>query len=121
MANRIIHFEIMAQEPERAAEFYREIFGWKVEKWGDFPYWLITTGSNDEPGINGGLTASKGESLTVNSIQVADVDATVKQIEAKGGSLAVPKRAIPGVGYVAYCKDTEGIVIGLHQPDPTAK
>ena len=52
---RVIHFEIHADDPERAVRFYREIFGWEINKWpGPHDYWLIKTGAN-APGIDGGL------------------------------------------------------------------
>ena len=53
---RVVHFEIHADEPERAIEFYKSALGWEFTKWdGAGEYWLIITGSPDEPGINGGL------------------------------------------------------------------
>jgi uncharacterized protein len=57
--NRVMHFEIQADEPERAANFYREIFGWTIEKIPGlgWDYWMVMTADKDskEPGINGGL------------------------------------------------------------------
>ena len=53
--NRVIHFEFGAVDPERAARFYREVFGWNIQKWGEQPYWLVTTGAKSEPGIDGGI------------------------------------------------------------------
>jgi predicted enzyme related to lactoylglutathione lyase len=29
--NSVVHFEIHAASPERAAEFYRDVFGWDIE------------------------------------------------------------------------------------------
>jgi predicted enzyme related to lactoylglutathione lyase len=53
---RVVQFEVHADNPERAVKFYREIFGWELVKWeGPQDCWLITTGPNDESGINGGL------------------------------------------------------------------
>jgi predicted enzyme related to lactoylglutathione lyase len=54
--SRVIHFDLSAKNPERASTFYSNIFDWKIEKFdGPDDYWVITTGSDDEPGINGGL------------------------------------------------------------------
>ena len=60
--NRPVHFEIQAQDPERAIKFYTEVFGWKIDKWPglDWEYWVVMTADKDskEPGINGGLLRS---------------------------------------------------------------
>src|SRR5882762_7349395 len=54
--SRVIHFEIPASDPERASAFYKKVFGWKIEKWpGPMEYWMVTTGAEGAPGINGGL------------------------------------------------------------------
>jgi len=51
--NRVVHFEICAENPEQLAEFYKNTFGWTVTKWdGPVDYWLVTTGSENEAGIN---------------------------------------------------------------------
>ena len=48
--NRVVHFEFDVEDPERALKFYSEVFKWKIDKWGPANYWLIVTGSKDEPG-----------------------------------------------------------------------
>ena len=128
--SRIIHFEIQAADPERAIGFYAGVFGWKFDKWegSDAEYWLITTGPADEPGIDGGLARRRGdppeEGAAVNCyacvVQVTDLDETLAKITAAGGAIAVPKGAVPGVGWVAYAKDTESNIFGMMQPDPNA-
>lgn len=120
--NRVIHFEVSADDPERAVRFYADVFGWRAKKWegGDEDYWLIDTGS-DGAGINGGLFKRKGPIGHVNTIDVASVDDAIAKVEAAGGSIAHPKHAIPGVGWFAYCKDTEGSVFGVMQMDESAK
>ena len=121
--SRVIHFEIPADNPERAAEFYREVFGWQFQKWqGPQEYWLITTGPEGQPGINGGLLRRTNPGAgTVNTIGVASVDKCVAAIEKKGGKIVVPKMAIPGVGYLAYCMDTEGNTFGILEADQAAR
>ena len=120
---RVVYFEFAVQEPEKAAEFYEKVFGWKVQKWdGPQTYWLVTTGANNEPGINGGiLRRQEGFPGTVNTIGVPSVDEFVKKVTSHGGKLAMPKMAIPGVGYQAYYQDPEGNLFGIHQSDPSAK
>jgi len=120
---RVVHFEINADDPERAAKFYQEIFGWKIKKWeGPIDYWLVTTGSEGQPGINGGIMKRMNpQASTYNTVDVPSVDEFSKKITEHGGKVVVPKTAVPGVGYVAYCADTEGNVFGIMQEDPTAK
>lgn len=119
---RVVHFEIEVEDPERASRFYQAVFGWKIEKWeGPMEYWLITTGSAGEEGIDGGMGRRDGEmSKTTNTVDVASVDDTVRLVEANGGKVVGPKHPVPGVGYLAYCQDTEGIVFGVMQADPSA-
>ena len=120
--SRIVHFEVMAGDPERAVEFYTKVFGWKINKWeGPQVYWLVTTGADDTPGINGGIAKSQGAPMTVNTVEVPSVDESAEKVIAAGGRVVVPKMTIPGIGYQIYCQDTEGIVFGLHQLDESAK
>ena len=120
---RVVHFEINADDPGRAATFYRDVFGWKIEKWGGpVEYWIITTGPDDQPGIDGGLQKRQDpRAATVNTIEVPSIDDFVKKITENGGSVVTPKMAIQGVGYMAYCLDTEGNAFGIMQPDTNAK
>ena len=120
---RVVHFEIHADDPERAVKFYQDVFGWKIAKWeGPQDYWLITTGPDDEPGINGGLMKRMDPSAsTWNTVEVPSVDEFTAKIVESGGKVVVPKTAIPGVGYQAYCQDTESNVFGLHETDESAQ
>lgn len=119
---RVIHFEIPADNPERAVKFYQVVFGWQFQKWeGPMEYWLVTTGPDGRPGINGGLLRRQQPGQgTVNTLDVESVDAAVATVEKNGGKVALPKMTIPGVGYVAYCLDPEGNVFGMLEADPTA-
>jgi predicted enzyme related to lactoylglutathione lyase len=120
---RVIHFEIPAENPDRATKFYREVFGWEIQKWaGPMEYWLATTGADGQPGINGGLMRREAPYTgTTNTIDVASVDTAIQTVQAKGGKLAIPKMAVPGIGYIAYCQDTEGNLFGMLQADANAK
>jgi predicted enzyme related to lactoylglutathione lyase len=85
-------------------------------------YWLVTTGEDKEPGINGAITnKSDFVAVTTNTVGVASYDDAVKKIVEAGGKVLMPKTAVPGIGYMTYCKDTEGNVFGIMQNDPSAK
>ncbi len=120
---RIVHFEIPANDPEKAAEFYKDLFGWEISKWeGPVEYWLIKTGESDEPGIDGAFFKPEGPmNAHVNTIEVDDIDSYIEKAEKAGGKLVVEKMAIPGIGYQAYCVDPEGVIFGLHQADKNVK
>jgi uncharacterized protein len=119
---RPVHFDMSADNPERAVEFYSEIFGWKFQKWeGPMEYWLIETGEKSELGIDGGMSRRSGDNNTImNTIEVPDADEYASKITSKGGTIMMPKSAIPGVGWFVAAKDTEGNPLGLMQSDPNA-
>jgi predicted enzyme related to lactoylglutathione lyase len=120
--NRFTHFELVSNNLDQTAAFYRDVFGWDIQKWeGPVDYWMVTTGDRTTPGINGGLMQmDDGTVGTINTIEVGDIDDTLARALARGAQVAIPKHAIPGVGYQAYIKDNAGILIGLHQADPSA-
>jgi uncharacterized protein len=126
---RIVHFEIQASQPQALAEFYTELLGWSISKWEGADYWLIDTGPADQPGINGGLLPRSGpapvEVQAVNAFVctagVESLDATLAKAMSLGATVALPKNAVPGVGWLAYIKDPDGNVLGLLQPDESAK
>jgi len=120
---RVVHFEVDAKRPERAIRFYENVFGWKTEKWkGPVDYWLIATGKEKEPGIDGGLAKrTEDEPSTVNTIDVTSVNQYIKKIESNGGSIVRPKMAVPGVGWMAYFKDPEGNLWGIMERDESAR
>lgn len=127
---RPMHFEIHAADPERVQAFYRTLFDWQFQSWGGpVEYWVITTGPATEPGINGGMVRRRGsppaEGQAVNAfvctVDVPDVDATLASVPAAGGTVALPRMAVPGVGWLAYVKDPDGNICGIMQSDSTAR
>jgi predicted enzyme related to lactoylglutathione lyase len=132
MPNRVAHFEIHADDPERCIAFYRDIFGWDIKKWegGQMEYWTIESGKREEAGgINGGIVRRMGPPPAdhapvmgyVCTLEVGDYDAIAEKILAHGGTVALPKMALIGMAWQGYFKDTEGNIFGLHQPDTNAK
>jgi uncharacterized protein len=132
MQNRVVHFEIHASDPERAQKFYGEVFGWSFPKWLEQPpYWGAVSSSDGtaDPGINGGLMFRHGDPAAsgapvnafVCTIQVDEYDETHTKIIAAGGTVALPKQAIPGMAWQGYYTDTEGNIFGVHQADDQAR
>ena len=119
---RVVHFELAADDPERATEFYKNVFGWQIQKWdGPQDYWLATTGAKDAPGIDGAIMRrDPGMPAVVNTIDVTALDDMIATVTANGGKVVAPKMTVPHVGYMAYCQDTEGNTFGMMQNDPTA-
>jgi len=117
MAHNIIHFEIPADDLERAKRFYQELFGWKIEP-AQGGYNLITVG---EPGPNGGMMARQapGAGITVY-INVESVDDYSRKLRSLGGTVIVPKMAVPTMGYFAVFQDTEGNALALWETNPQA-
>jgi len=120
---RVVHFEINADEPERAVKFYSEVFGWNIQKWdGPVDYYLASTGEKSEPGIDGGITRRMSPSDgTVNTISVPSIEEFMARVAANGGKVMTPKMTLPGVGYFASCQDTEGNVFAIMQEDISAR
>jgi predicted enzyme related to lactoylglutathione lyase len=129
--SRPIHFEIQADDVERAKAFYGEVFGWTFEDYGQFtgsPYWGVVTGPVDSPGINGGLLPrpapspgpGQGTNAAVLTMGVDDFDAFAARILTAGGQVAMPKMALTGMAWQGYFLDTEGNTFGIHQPDENA-
>ena len=118
---RVVHFDIDAGNPEQLIGFYGKIFGWKFNKWdGPMDYWLISTGQ-EEGGIDGGLGRRGPESMKMNTIGVPSVDEYVARVTESGGTIIMPKMAIPGIGWFAVFKDPEDNLFGLMENDPEAK
>jgi predicted enzyme related to lactoylglutathione lyase len=120
---RVVHFDISAENVDKVIQFYESIFGWKFTKWeGPMEYWLISTGPQDEPGIDGGLSKREGTDAKVtNTIEVESIDQTLDKIVKAGGKIIQPKGSIPGVGYFAQCVDTEGTIFGVMESDESAR
>jgi uncharacterized protein len=127
---KVVHFEIPADDVDRAKEFYGSIFGWQLQtmSMGEGDYTIVMTTPIDEQsqlptepgGINGGMMErSEGTpSSPVITIDVEEIDQALKEIEAQGGSTVTPRTPIPGMGAFAYFKDPEGNVMGLWETNP---
>ncbi|MGV1004246.1 MAG: VOC family protein [Candidatus Nanopelagicales bacterium] len=129
MFQRPVHFEIHASDPIALGAFYREVFGWEVNQWGDQPYWLVSTGDGNPmkgqpdtvPGINGAVALRSGPAPAVGApvngwvvtVSVEDAHATVAKALAAGGQVALAVERMPGVGDVGYLRDPDGNIFGV--------
>jgi hypothetical protein len=117
MPNPIVHFEIPADDVQRAKKFYEDALGWKISDPWNMNYFLVETREDGQPGINGGLMPRKNAGQPfMNYIAVDSIDAACKNVEEAGGTIALSKTEIgPGMGWVAAFKDTEGNILGFHE------
>jgi predicted enzyme related to lactoylglutathione lyase len=124
--DRVVHFEIPAEDVERAKTFYASVFGWEIEDVPEMDYTSVRTVPVDErfmptePGaINGGLVRRRAETPSpVVTINVDSIEATLARIEAAGGAVIHPRHEIAGMGAYAYFRDTEGNAMGLWESAP---
>ena len=121
MPSRPSHFEIPVDDPDRAEKFYETVFGWTFQRFEGAPdyYGMATTGETN-PGINGALFKRKDDSETTLTMSVDSIEDAIATILGNGGAVVQDKAPIPGMGWFAVCKDTEGNKIGLYTDDPTA-
>lgn len=121
--SRVVHFEIPADDPDRAQKFYSGVFGWKINKWqGPVDYWLVMTGDSIKPGIDGAITRRQEPVTAVaNTVDVPSVDDIAEKVISNGGKVVTPKMAVPGVGYMCYCRDTEGNTFAIMKEDKSAQ
>ena len=125
---RLVHFEIHATNPESLVQFYTKAFGWHVQAVPGMEYWFVSTGDKGQPGIDGGLMRRRGPAAAegapanafVCTMKVETIEKGVAAVQAAGGRQVVPKVAVPGMGWSAYCKDPDGNIFGLWQDDPKA-
>src|ERR1041385_7736301 len=123
MPTNLKHFAIHADDVERAKKFYENAFAWKFTSWGPPGFYLIQTGSDADRGVHGALqgrrevVAGKPMFGFECTLGVDDIDATIKNIEANGGKIVMPKYYIPTVGTLIFFEDTEGTVVGAMQYD----
>ena len=131
---RPVHFEMHASDPETSIAFYTALFGWRFTAWGPpGMYWVVDTAPDvpadaKGPGIDGGLVPRRSEAAAegqgvnafVCTVEVPDVSAAMARAVELGGTVALPRMPIPGVGWLGYVKDPDGNIMGLMQNDPSA-
>lgn len=115
--SRPIHFEILSDDPEKTAAFYREALGWEVSTIeGPEAYWLVNTGPDGTPGINGGIMGKHLDQTVINTLEADSLDDATARIEKAGGKRVLGPNEIPGIGTHAYFADPDGTLFGVMQP-----
>jgi predicted enzyme related to lactoylglutathione lyase len=118
MAGRLVHFEIRAGDMARAQTFFGSLFGWKFNTWGgEVPYSLIDPGGEPAGGM---YETDRDERGVLVYFDVDDVDGTLTRVRELGGSVLQERMAVPGVGWMARCRDTEGNEFSIFQTDNSA-
>lgn len=122
MSGRIVHFELPYDDEARARDFYGGLFGWDLQSYPGMDYTMVSTGPTGdqgptEPGyINGGMGhRSDALSAPVVVVDVEDIDATLAEVESRGGAVVEGRSPVGDMGWAAYFRDPEGNVIGLWQ------
>ena len=122
MQATVSHFEIPARDLERAARFYREVFGWTIEPlpWGGHPYYTVrgSAGEGRKNGIDGGLLPADGSlnhPLLVIHVADADLEDCLRRIVEAGGRIDLPAEDVGGMGRFARFRDPEGNLLGMWQ------
>jgi predicted enzyme related to lactoylglutathione lyase len=113
----IVHFEIPAEDLQRARSFYSQLFGWKIKSMQGMDYMMI-----DTFGLGGGIMKRMHpDQQIMDYIGVSSVDEYSAKVEKLGGKILVPKKAVPGMGYFVICMDTEDNAFGIWETDSDAK
>jgi uncharacterized protein len=121
VSDKVVHFEIPADDLDRARAFYQDAFGWTINSIPELDYTTVETIPTNEmqvptePGaINGGMmrrqTEIPGPVITVG---VDDVDSALRRVEQLGGKTVIGKTPVADMGFAAYFSDPEGNVLGL--------
>ena len=129
MPSPVAHFEIYGDDPPKLAGFYKNLFGWNIDKAPEMDYWLIktvATNAQGQPtapgGINGGLMKRPMPDARawLNYVSVASVDDTVKRAQGIGAQVIRPKSPVPKMGWFAILLDPEHNIFAIWQDDPKA-
>lgn len=122
MSNRVTHFEIPCNNPEKTMNFFKSTFDWRFQQFGTEEYWIAMTGNDKDPGINGAFMKRKHPQQPVaNAISVESIDRSIGEIRKNGGTIVVEKTAVAAGGLFAFFKDPDGNIHGLWQEDKKAK
>jgi uncharacterized protein len=118
MAHNLASFAIHADDVQRCRRFYEAVFQWRFEPWGPPDFYLVHTGDDRKPGVQGLMhkrqepRGAGGPNCFECTIAVDDLDVVTRAIKAHGGRIIMEKAPIPTVGVLTKFEDTEGNVVG---------
>jgi predicted enzyme related to lactoylglutathione lyase len=127
MPNNVAAFAIHVEDVQRARHFYEAVFGWKFQPWGPPDFFLVQTGDDAHPGIQGLMHKRQqprgqgGPNCFECTISVDDVDAIAAAVKKHGGKITMEKSKIPTVGEVIYLEDPEGNRVGAMKYETPAQ
>ncbi len=121
--DKVVHFEVPAEDMERAKEFYTKVFGWKIDRVPNMDYHMVSTVETDEKGmpktsgaINGGMMMKHDDTPSpVIVIKVADIEESLKKVKASGGKVVMETQRVGDMGLYARFLDPEGNIMGVWQ------
>ena len=119
MANNLASFAIHADDVDRCRRFYEAVLGWQFEPWGPPGFYLVHTGDERKPGVQGLMhkrlepRAPGGPNCFECTISVSDLDGVTAAIKTHGGRIIMEKAPVPAVGVLTKFEDTEGNVLGV--------
>ena len=126
MANNLASFAIHADDVQRCRRFYEAVFQWRFEPWGPPDFYLVHTGDQDRPGVQGLMhkrmqpRGAGGPNCFECTIAVDDLDAVTGAIVANGGRILMANAQVPTVGVLTKFEDTEGNMLSAmayeHEP-----
>lgn len=120
-SNRVVHFEIPTDQPEKSMDFFKTVFGWEFQRYGDEEYWMVKTGDKNQRGIDGAIMKKRDPNQPiVNSIDVGSIEKKSEAIKKAGGKIVVPKSPVPGMGWFSMFTDLDGNIHGLWKTDENA-
>jgi len=111
MANPVTHFEILGRDGKKTQDFYASLFGWTIDADNPMSYGIVS--APEGAGIGGGVAAAQDQPIVTVYVEVADLDATLKNAESLGGKTIMPPADVPGGPRLAQFADPDGNVIGL--------
>lgn len=122
LTSPVTHFEIYGEQPAALADFYRQLFGWRLERAPGVDYWRIETEASPGRGIAGGLTYRPiaGTRGWMHYVHVASLDDAVAAAERLGAAVLRPKTAVPKAAWYAVLADPEGNIFAIWQGDANA-
>jgi predicted enzyme related to lactoylglutathione lyase len=117
----VYHFDIPVDDPNRAQQFYKDVFGWNMKKLNSqvdpkVELWMCETeDENGIKGITGGMMKRDSLPTVTNYILVYSIDEYISKINKSGGRVTLHRTEIPNVGFYAMFLDSENNLFGLFE------